>query len=87
MHVDRVAKSHYLVILACLAATGRIFVKFYVGRLAKIAGLMLGLFETVRKYGQFTRRMVLCSRIFLEGASTTRVKEPSFRKPYPLSTK
>lgn len=72
---------------ACLADTGRIFVKFYVGRLAKVADLRSGLVEIVRKYGQFTRRMLMCRRIFREGASTTRVKEPCFRKPYPVSTK
>ena len=38
-------------ISACLAATGRIFVTFYVGRLAKIAGLRSGLVEIVRKKG------------------------------------
>jgi len=58
-HVGRVAKrDYYLVIPACLAATRRIFVKFYVGRLAKIVGLRSGLVEIVRKYGQFTRRML-----------------------------
>ena len=56
-------------ILACLAATGRIFVKFYVGRLAKIACLRSGLVEIARKYGQFTRRMLMCRRILREGAS------------------
>jgi hypothetical protein len=70
-----------IVIPACLADTGRIFVKFYVGRLAKIAGVWSGLVEIVRKYEQFTRRMLMCRRIFCEGASTTRVKEHCFRKP------
>jgi len=40
--------------------------------LVKIAGLRSGLLEIVRKYGQFTRRMLMCRRIFREGASTTR---------------
>jgi hypothetical protein len=37
-------------VIPALASTGGIFVKFYVGRLAKIAGLRSDLVEIVRKY-------------------------------------